>query len=307
MAHIEELAEMAALLDSHPDYKVLRRMPANDLRIIASQGGANLRIAVVDTETTGLIHGQDKIIELGAVILEADPDTGRCIGAVDAYEGFEDPGFPIPQESTAVHCITDAVVAGKRLDDVRLTNMFESVNLVIAHNATFDRRFLERRLPIFESMRWACSQTQIEWKFEGIGSAKLDYLAFQNGFFYEAHRAQNDCLALAKVLNGVLPISGGTALAQLVLKAGQPAYRLWAINSPFETKEILKGHGYTWDNDRRCWHCTVPCQDVKAEACWLRDLYITVARHRSTSRRLTLPCAFLRGVVRRSAGSFLPL
>jgi DNA polymerase III subunit epsilon len=271
MAHVNEIERMAGLLASNPDYKVLRRMPANDIYIVPAKGGANLRIAIVDTETTGLMHETDKIIELGVVVLEVDPANGDSIDVIDAYQGFEDPGCPIPPEATAINGITDADVAGKSLDDERLRSMFTGVDLVIAHNAGFDRRFVEKRLPLFESMRWACSQTQIDWGAEGIGSAKLNYIAFQYGFFYEAHRAQTDCLALAKVLAGQLPMSGGTALAQLIATANVPVYRLWATNSPFDSKDAMKSRGYSWDASRRCWHRTVPKTTVKSEACWLRD------------------------------------
>jgi len=271
MAHADEIERMVGLLASNPDYKVLRRMPADEIQIVPPKGGSHLRVAIVDTETTGLIHEHDKIIELGVVVLEVDPANGCSTGVIDAYQSFEDPGCPIPPEATVINGITDADVAGQCLDDERLGYIFADVDLVIAHNAGFDRRFLERRLPLFESIRWACSQTQIDWNAEGIGSAKLNYIAFQYGFFYEAHRAQTDCLALAKVLTGELPKSGGTALAKLIATANVPAYRLWATNSPFDSKDAMKARGYSWDAGRRCWHRTVEKTTVKAEACWLRD------------------------------------
>jgi DNA polymerase III subunit epsilon len=46
--------------------------------------------------------------------------------------------------------------------------------LVIAHNADFDRRFLERRVPAFATKHWACSRSDIDWKAEGIRSSALE-------------------------------------------------------------------------------------------------------------------------------------
>lgn len=135
MAQTENFEELAAVLDAHPDYKVLRRMPSNVVDIVAARGGEHLRIAIVDVETTGLQFGRDKIIELGAIVVEVDPETFRCTGVVDAYQGFEDLGCPIPAETTAINGITDDMVAGQRLDDQRLAAMFAGVDLVIAHNA----------------------------------------------------------------------------------------------------------------------------------------------------------------------------
>lgn len=271
MAQIEQFEQMAAVLDTHPDYKVLRRMPSNVVDIVAARGGENLRIAIIDVETTGLQFGRDKIIELGVVVVEVDPATLRCTGVVDTYEGFEDPGCPIPAETTAINGITDDMVAGQRLDDQRLTAMFTGVDLVIAHNAGFDRKFVEQRLPLFQGLNWACSQTQIDWKASGIASAKLDYLAGQFSFFYDAHRAQTDSLALLKVLAAPLPARQGTGLAHLIARSGERAMRIWASNSPFDSKDALKARGYAWDAERRCWSIKVTKTDLSEEAYWLRD------------------------------------
>lgn len=269
MAHVEQLEQMAEVLDSHPDYKILRRMPSDRVEIVAARGGNNLRVAILDVETTGLQFGQDKIIELGVILVEVDPETYNSLGVIDAFQGFEDPGFPIPAETTAINGITDTQVAGQRLDEKRLAAMFSGVDLVVAHNAGFDRKFVEQRLPFFETMNWACSQTQINWKSEGIASAKLEYLANQFGFFYDAHRAQTDCLALMKVLTA--PTGDGTGLAQLITQAREPMMRIWATNSHFDSKDALKARGYAWDPQRRCWSIMAKKPDIRDEAAWLRD------------------------------------
>lgn len=271
MAQIEQLEQMAAVLNEHPDYKVLRRMHGDRIDIVAARGGDNLRVAILDVETTGLQFGRDKIIELGVIVVEVDPLTMDCIGIIDAFQGFEDPGFPIPPETTAINGITGDQVAGQRLDDDRLATMFAGVDLVVAHNAGFDRKFVEQRLPFFEPINWACSQTQIDWKAAGITSAKLDYLANQYGFFYHAHRAQTDCLALLKVLTAPMPSGDATALAQLIAQAREPVLRIWAIGSHFDFKDALKAHGYAWDPQRRCWNIMVKKPDLREEVYWLRD------------------------------------
>ena len=271
MAHVEELEQMAELLDVHPDYKVLRRMPGDRVEIVPARGGNHLRIAILDVETTGLQFGKDRIIELGVVLVEVDPETHRALGVIDAFQGFEDPGFSIPAETTAINGITDAQVAGHRLDDARLAAMFANVDLVVAHNAGFDRKFVEQRLPFFQALNWACSQTQINWKAAGVASAKLEYLASQFGFFYDAHRAQTDCLALMRVLTAPMPTGESAALAQLVAQAREPVMRIWATNSHFDSKDALKSRGYGWDPQRRCWNIRVKKADIRDEAYWLRD------------------------------------
>ena len=60
----------------------------------------------------------------------------------------------------------------------------EDVAVVIAHNAAFDRGFVEARLPFFQKKAWGCSYAQMPWKVEGFGSASLEFLAYKFGFYF---------------------------------------------------------------------------------------------------------------------------
>ena len=53
---------------------------------------------------------------------------------------------------------------------------------MIAHNASFDRRFLERFCAGFVTKPWACSMTQVAWAGEGYEGTKLGYLAQASDF-----------------------------------------------------------------------------------------------------------------------------
>ena len=61
-------------------------------------------MAFLDLETTGVNIQEDRIVEIG--ILRIGPS-----GAVETWETLVHPGRPIPPEATAVHGITDAMVA----------------------------------------------------------------------------------------------------------------------------------------------------------------------------------------------------
>ncbi len=267
----EELEAMAAKLTAHPDYRVLRRLDTDRQR--PALAGPTVRLAaIVDTETTGTDAATDKIIELALVVFEYCHATGTVGRVLDAYDGLEDPGIPIPPSSTAIHGITDAMVAGHLIDDARVASVLESVGLVIAHNAGFDRKFLEPRLPIFAGLPWGCSWLEVPWGDAGIASSKLEYLAYRHGFFYDGHRAEVDCRALLEVLSQPFGDTGATALKVLLDSARAPSYRLWATNSPFETKDVLRKRGYWWDAGRRCWSVEVRSHErVQEELTWLRD------------------------------------
>jgi len=271
VAEREELDVMAAKLAAQPDYRVLRRLDTTRARP-ALEGATVRRAAIVDTETTGTDPAADRVIELAIVVFEYCHATGTVGRVLASYDALEDPGMPIPPASTAIHGITDAMVAGQRIDDTRVSRLLESVGLVIAHNAGFDRKFLEPRLPVFATLPWGCSWQEVPWGEAGIASSKLEYLAYRYGFFYDGHRAEVDCYALLEVLSQHFGATGGTALKVLLDSARAPSYRLWANNSPFETKDALKQRGYWWDAGRRCWSVEVRSQEaVREELEWLRD------------------------------------
>ena len=263
----------AAVLSAHPDYRVLRRLAVTSDFGVRLQGPVATAV-VVDTETTGTNRGSDRIIEFGLLKFEYGETSGEISRITAVYSGLEDPGRPIPPEATAIHGITDAMVAGRHLDDARIGTLLTDVKLVIAHNAGFDRPFLEARLKVFENLRWACSFEQIRWSEEGFRGSKLEYLGWESGFFYDAHRSEVDCRALLEVLRRPLPKSGVIAFKRLLDGSAEPALRLWATGAPFESKDLLRARGYRWDPERRSWHRVVAKSAAKEESEWLKaDVY----------------------------------
>ena len=260
---------MAQALEDHPDYRVLRRLtPCNDWGPVPSSG--TCRVIVLDTETTGLDARQERIIELAMLSVLVDTTTGLPVGPVTTYESFEDPGKPIPPAIQDITGIDDDMVRGQRLQDARIAELVEAADLIVAHNAGFDRPFVEARLPVFARKAWNCSFAGIDWKAQGNGSAKLEFLAHERGWFYDAHRALVDCHALLQVLASPLA-SGQTGLACLLEGAAQPRYKLRATGAPFEAKDALKSRGYRWDTEARVWWTSLKGGDaLQAEAEWLK-------------------------------------
>lgn len=278
-ASVPALPEMARLLDAHPDYRVLRRLvPVNDYGPpppAPATGEATAvaqRVLLLDTETTGLSHASDRIIELAMLMVQVDGRTGAPFGPVEAYEGFEDPGMPIPETARQVTGITDDMVRGQHLDDARVNDLLARADWVVAHNAGFDRPFVEARFSGFAQKPWACSFADIDWKARGADSARLGALALDRGWFYDAHRALVDCHALLQVLCCQDNDAPTTVLASLLRAGAQPSYRLRATGAPFESKDKLKARGYRWDADARVWFCSVGSEEaLSAEQGWLKD------------------------------------
>lgn len=261
---------LARELERHPDYRVLRRLVPKHHFEVDPQGSV-VNVMVLDTETTGLDQSRDKIIELALLRVAVDTSTGLPCGDVAVYDGLEDPGMPISKEIEAITGITDAMVRGQLLDERRIAELLDGVSLVIAHNAAFDRPFVEARLPQFQALSWACSFADIDWKQEGQGSAKLEYLAMAQGRFYDAHRAEVDCHALLAVLGAMLPVSRQTGLARVVAAAQSPSFRLQATAAPFDAKDQLKARGYRWNAEGKVWHTLLADEaQLQTECDWLK-------------------------------------
>jgi DNA polymerase-3 subunit epsilon len=268
---------LARTLESHTDYRVLRRLQP---RLVwppnapgeTSQTSDTVTVVVLDTETTGLDAAKERIIELAMLRVEVNLATGMPVGVVQIYDGLEDPGKPIPKEVVALTGIRDADVQGQRLDEAQVSRMLEGVDLVIAHNAGFDRPFVEKRLARFAELRWSCSVADIDWKQQGRSSAKLENLALAMGWFYDAHRAEMDCHALLAVLATPLPHASHTGLAHLHRAASAPSFRLQATNAPFDAKDLIKARGYRWNADQKVWHTRLADEGALNVECeWLKD------------------------------------
>ena len=154
---------------------------------------------VFDLETTGLSSINDKITEIGAVILK----NGQI---VDKYNTFVNPERPIPQRIVELTGITDDMVKDARKIDEVLPEFLKFVGgrTLVAHNANFDVGFIRR----------ACFECDIDFKCTYLDTValskfinpelkkhKLDSLAdyFNLGEFNH-HRASDDAEMLATVL-----------------------------------------------------------------------------------------------------------
>ena len=122
--------------------------------------------------------------------------------------------------------------------------MQAQANIVIAHNARFDRPFVEERLADFKSIDWGCSLADINWEEESVEGLKLEYIAYKYGFFYEGHRATMDCQAGIEILSRTLPCSGEPVLKRLLDRAKRMDVRIWVDGAPFDKKDALKARGY---------------------------------------------------------------
>lgn len=282
----ERLEEMARTLNTSGIYRVLRKLgpyPRIDI-----QPGTPTRTGLfVDVETTGLDAETDEIIEIAMVPFSYALD-GRIIDIGSSFQAFRDPGRPIPAAVTALTGITDAMVAGQSIDPAVVEGLASPAALIVAHNAAFDRRFVERLYPAFVAKPWACSMAEVDWVAEGYEGAKLAYLAMGAGFFYDRHRATNDCLAAIQLLAMPLPRSGELAMGRLLTAARRSTFRIWAEGAPFDRKDELRRRGYRWSGDTgarpRTWYIDAQESQQKDEIAYLKQAILLPGRDPAVQR-----------------------
>lgn len=155
----------------------------------------------IDVETTGLSPHREEIVELALVLFAFDRVSAEILGVVDAYVGLREPAKPIPPEAIAVHGITLDQVRGKRLDDAKVAALVERAEFLVAHNAPFDRAFVERLYPFTASKRWLCSMRGIDWRARGFYSRGLQNLLRAHRIpVARAHRGEDDVMAALRLL-----------------------------------------------------------------------------------------------------------
>ena len=264
-------------LEQNDEYCVLKRFNKIN-QYHQNDSEHKLRGLFIDTETTGLDYKQDKIIEIALVPFEFSKD-GRIFKVDDGYNALQDPGILIDEKITALTGITNAMVKDQALDLNLIETMVKSVSIIIAHNAGFDRKFVEKQCSVFTEKAWGCSYSQVPWSQENIASAKLEYLAYKFGFFYDAHRASMDCLVGIHLLNQILPSSGELVLKELLTNARTTTYQIWAEGARFDAKDLLKARGYRWndgsDNRPRSWYIEVAESERELEINFLQqEIYL---------------------------------
>jgi DNA polymerase III epsilon subunit family exonuclease len=192
---------------------LLEEVTAGDSRVVCA--GATVSIAgrrtdpsldeaefvVFDLETTGLSAARSRICEVGAVRV-------RALEPVDRFQSLVNPGVALPDPI--------ARLTGLREQELRRAASISSVlerfldfagdDLLVAHNARFDQRFLERQLLHRHGRRLseaplctaALARRLLEGRLRRVGLASLAH--FFDVPTRPCHRALPDAEATAEVL-----------------------------------------------------------------------------------------------------------
>ncbi|MDF2857662.1 MAG: polymerase subunit epsilon [Neobacillus sp.] len=178
---------------------------------------------VLDVETTGLGPTTDEVIELALKLFSFRTDTGEVIDIIE-----EDSFLREPLSHTArrnydnayrVHGIPYELVQGKSFYDVKIKTYFHRADVVLAHNASFDRSFLYQMYPEVNDLKWYCTMRNVKWKNYGFENGRLlTLLQAHNITNYQTHRALDDITYLMDLMKKTSPT--GNLYLQEVLEKG---------------------------------------------------------------------------------------
>lgn len=176
----------------------------------------DIPVVVIDFETTGRDSETDRVIEIGLVTFEKGRVTNRESLLVN-------PRVPVPEESRAVHGITDEELAGAPDFAMVMPRVFELLQgkLPVAYNASFDRGFLHAEIrraapegmtpgdmppAVRDEVVWVDPLVWAREILKELQSRRLGDVAKHLGIPLEkAHRASGDAEATGRVLWALAP------------------------------------------------------------------------------------------------------
>ncbi|MFB5661091.1 exonuclease domain-containing protein [Alteribacillus sp. HJP-4] len=215
------------------DTKALQWYVDNSLTLPGT-GVNTINAAFVDVETTGMSPDKDEIVEIGVMLCRVHKSSGKILEVLEEANELNEPSFSIPANVIRVHGITDEDVAGKKMDTAKFDQLFSSADLIIAHNVSFDRGFIERCFPSTKTTPWHCSVQGVRWKSYGFPTRKLLYLCKAHKIAQsQNHRALDDVKLTVELLQRKNP-AGEYYLKELIKKPYQkksyrsPRRRRWS-------------------------------------------------------------------------------
>jgi DNA polymerase III subunit epsilon len=176
-----------------------------------------VEFAVLDLETTGGSPATDRITEVGVVKVRGGEVTGT-------FHALVNPLMPIPPMITALTGITNAMVANQEPIEVVLPCLLEFLGdaVLVAHNASFDTRFLQAALqahaypPLESKVVCTARLARILLPRDEIPNVKLASLAYYlRAGTQPCHRAFTDAKATVDVLHALLERAAGFGVLAL--------------------------------------------------------------------------------------------
>ena len=241
VSELEPTAELNAIAAPQPAAEPappVEPLPIREASPTAPGQPLPQRLLILDTETTGLDPQRDRCIELGAVLFDL---PRRSV---------------LSQVSLLLPCDQNAAQAVNGIDP-ELTQqpqpwqqglqwfeaLLASADLVVAHNAAFDRQWFGiEPLPAIHKP-WLCTMEDIRWPADRnlrSNPSVRDLALAYSVPVWAAHRALTDCIYLAQVFERC------DDLEQLVQQGLEPR-RLYRARLSYEERHRAREAGFRWN------------------------------------------------------------
>jgi len=271
MSFIKELSENKQAI-------TLYKYNGNDIKVSSDtvakkvdKDSDYINICCIDLETTGTHKKNDKIIEIALKVIQLNKNSGDELKAIEEYQSFQDPGCPIPVEASLINGINDEMVKDHEINWDKVSEILSISQLCVAHNASFDRAFLDRYLEKSKTKVWACSISDINWIDRGFTNSKLELLSYWHGFYYESHRAMNDVDAMIHLLTHP-HYKNKKPIAELIKNARKIQCRMLVkFNYNKELVNLIKSKRYFFNGETKEWSKVIIEEDLENEKLWLEE------------------------------------
>jgi len=195
---------------------------------------------VIDTETTGVDENAE-VAEICFAALDIERAKIRSIWSECIEFNGENAAIDVNGIPKGL-----ATIGRQQASEV-LKDIASRVDVIVAHNASFDRRFL----PEFDALPWVCTLRDYPWP--GLAkTGNLASLALHYGVgLVRAHRAFDDVLTLATVLERQGPLLEDQ-MREAMRRAAIPRYKAMALVT-IAHKDLAKNAGFRWDPLTKMW------------------------------------------------------
>lgn len=212
---------------------------------------------VVDLETSSLDIKSGKIIEIGIREFLYHRTTAEIVKIGRSYASLNDPKEPLSNDILQLTGINDKMLSGKQIEWDTVEKLFSDVDLVISHNASFDRPRIDRKISYPKNVVWGCTMSDINWLELGFGTTKLTLLMIYHGFFAQGHRAMSDTDGLLELLLKKNSDEENSYLAGIIKSAYKPKILIKISNTNFRDAQLFRNHGLRWNPDEKSWQMIV--------------------------------------------------
>jgi len=203
-------------------------------------------ILILDVETTGLDPETDVIVELGFVLFSVEHHSTIAQGS-HLFGAASNPAEAINRIPAAA--VTNEEGWPRPGFDAFFLASASRAGVVAAHNASFDRSFLERnpRVDLGSSAQWICTHEDFPWPIERARGRSLVEIAVAHDVpVVSAHRALDDCRLLAEIFTRIPDLDERLEIA------GRPRMAYKALVS-YDQREQAKAAGFRWNPEMKIW------------------------------------------------------